>query len=387
MSIQKFLTEKNFQLYIFINVISYGLTFWLFPSFLTFVFLSVWTLFSIVVYWLLILNVPINFITVVLLFSIKSIQKKQYLTELTSTLCTSTNIIIGLLCFFCILFLFLFFKKTEVYNKISSFNEELNHGEKVVSNHLKEDVTFFGATREQLICSFLLLNGCCFCNEITALDLFVSDTEDVRLLTFTYAFFFTFTLIYTFILEIIIIFRFNHPADHPLFLAGRRFYKIAIAGAVQAYTFDRVCLSGDWDPPTSFRFVQDYQFSKLGCIATTKHSLKALTEYKDLGIKEAIPLIKDTKHLDVGILNDRIETKKMLLQELSEQKRKALKAATSHYDISLSGSQNIKKFDLLAPPLDCPPGESPEDVKYNYDHIDRVVARFHAERESESKKK
>jgi len=59
-----------------------------------------------------------------------------------------------------------------------------------------------------------------------------------------------------------------------------------------------------------------------------------------------------------------------------------LVAASAKYDISLSGDKNIKKFDLLAPPQQCPPGESPDDVKYDYNHIDRVVARFNAERES-----
>lgn len=387
MSIQKFLTEKNFQIYICINILSYTITFCIFPTFLTFNFLSTWTLFSIVIYWLFIFNVPTNLITVFILFLIRSFQKKQVLVDITTTFCTYNNVLISLICLFFIVLFFLFFKKTKVYNNVSTFNKELSQGEKVVSTHLKEDVTFFGSTREQLICSFLILNGCCFCNETTALDLFVSDVEDVRLLVFTYAFFFCITLMYILILEIYIIFYFNHPADHPLFLAGKRFGKLVIAGAVNAYTFDRVCLSGDWDPPTSFEWVRDYQVSKLGCVATTKNALKSLTQYKDLGIKEPIPLIKGTKDLDVEILNDRIQTRLILLEFYADQKKKALAAASAKYDISLSADENIKKFDLLAPPQQCPPGESPEDVKYNYNHIDRIVARFNTERESENKKK
>jgi len=208
------------------------------------------------------------------------------------------------------------------YKTMSTFSQELNADEKVVAAHLKEDVTFFGSTKEQLICSFLVLNGCCFCNETTALDLFVSEVEDVRLLAFTYAFFFSLTLIYTLILEVYIIFYFNHPTEHPLFLATKRLGKLVFAGAVNAYTFDRVCLSGDWDPPTNFGFVRDYQVSKLGCVATTKKALKSLTQYKDLGIKEPLPLIGDTKDLDVEILNDRIQTRVILLEFYAEQKKK-----------------------------------------------------------------
>ena len=376
------LTKKNFQIYLFVNLLSYVTTFWLFPSFLTFVFLSIWTLFSIFIYWLFILSVPINFITVLILFLIKSFQKKQAIVAMTTAVCTYNNVLVSVFLLFCISVFFLIVKKTKNYKTMSTFNQELNADEKVVAAHLKEDVTFFGSTKEQLICSFLILNGCCFCNETTALGLFVSEVEDVRLLAFTYAFFFSLTLIYTLILEVYIIFYFNHPTEHPLFLATKRLGKLVFAGAVNAYTFDRVCLSGDWDPPTSFGFVRDYQVSKLGCVATTKRALKSLTQYKDLGIKEPLPLIGDTKDLDVEILNDRIQTRVILLEFYAEQKKKALAAASAKYDISLSGDKNIKKFDLLAPPQQCPPGESPDDVKYDYNHIDRVVARFNAERES-----
>jgi len=382
MDIQKMLTKNNFPIYLFINLLSYAITFWLFPTFLTFTFLSAWTLFSVIIYWLFVLNVPINFITVLILFLIKSFQKKQALVAMTTEICSYNNVLVGVFLLLCIGGLFLIVKNTEKYKNMSTFNQELNSDEKIVAAHLKEDVTFFGSTKEQLICSFFILNGCCFCNETTALDLLVSEVEDVRLLAVTYAFFFSLTLIYTLILEVYVIFYFNHPTEHPLFLATKRLGKLVVAGAVNAYTFDRVCLSGDWDPPTSFGFVRDYQVSKLGCVATTKKALKSLTQYKDLGIKEPLPLIGDTKNLDVEILNDRIQTRVLLLEFYAKEKKKALAAASMKYDISLSGDKNLKKFDLLAPPQQCPPGESPDDVKYDYNHIDRVVARFNAERES-----
>ncbi len=138
------LTKNNFSIYLFLNLLSYAITFWLFPTFLTFTFLSAWTLFSVIIYWLFVLNVPINFITVLILFLIKSFQKKQALVAMTTEICSYNNVLVGVFLLLCIGGLFLVVKNTEKYKNMSTFNQELNSDEKIVAAHLKEDVTFFG---------------------------------------------------------------------------------------------------------------------------------------------------------------------------------------------------------------------------------------------------
>jgi len=353
MNFQKEITKYNFALYLGLNVVCFAVIFLIFPFFHSVVFLSSWTVYFVLVFWLFVFKVPLNFVTFLIFFFIKIVKHKQAVLELYTPLLTHWNLLCFLLFGCLILLIFLFFRKTNTYEKGKQFGKDLMQDEVILSTHLKEDVVFFGAAKVHLINSFIILNGVCFCNDILAIDLLVSTCEHTRILVHIFLYVFSFNFIFVTMLEIYIIVYFNHPTNHPLSTAASRIGRLAIAGAVQAYSFDRICLSGEFDPPTSFQFVQDYQFKKLGCVATTKSSLKAITRYKDLGIQEPLPLLDNKRDLDIQRVNDRISSRELLNENLASQRRIAFqKALKDSYNASISDAGNRRRLELLAPPLE-----------------------------------
>ena len=82
---------------------------------------------------------------------------------------------------------------------------------------------------------------------------------------------------------------------------------IATAGCI----FDRVCVSGEFNPAINFALCRWYQKYQFGCIVLTKEDLNAIYRYLSLGLKYPFPFIEtnEIKELNRADLDMQINTK------------------------------------------------------------------------------
>jgi len=302
-----------------------------------------------------------------------------------------TDILLYLACILVlILFLFLCFKNGKRYLLIKKWSDEVAISEKIWLNHLTFDTPFFGALKESLFYAFIAVNFGCLLNKTFFLLLITSKNEGISKLASSFLMLFLTLFLFSFLMEMWVLFFFNTFNKHPLFLFTKMICKYAVAGIGNAYVVDRVCISGLFEPPTNWAWCRAYQESQLGCVVRTKKELLAINEYRGLGLKGPLPyvIVNDIKELDIDQLEGQIVLKKKLKVVLQNKMEEAVDVAVSNFkaDPTKSYAKNAEDLKLLTPPDTCPPGKNPASFEYDGDHSDRKAAAFRHEQNRGSKK-
>ena len=334
--IQIWLTRYNFELYILIHFTAFIITFFIFPSFETFLVVSIWATAAIFFYWFFILKVPVVLITFFYFF----ILKVQHLDS-TNIKVDFYFILFFLVCFICVFFwLWTSTNPPQVFTQCKNFSIKIKKSEENISTGLRDCAPFFGSNKEQLLWSFLVINSLCILNNTVILDLFIS--EDLVTKHFIYAFTIFFLIIFLFntLLEIWMVLYSNNRTQHSLFILATRIINIIFVVVTAGFVFDRFSISGDFHPPTNFALCRWYHSYLFGCIVRTKEDLQAVNQYLSLGLKDPFPFIEinGVKELNRADLDIKIKIKIDLIELRNKRINDAVDAAVNKFLADLDNS-------------------------------------------------
>lgn len=336
--IQIWLTRYNFEIFILIHLTAFIITFYIFPSFETFLVVSSWATIAILFYWLFIFKVPVLLITFFYFF----ILKVQHLDS-TNIKVNFFIIFIFFVCFICVFF-WLWTNPPQVFTRCKNFSIKIKKSEENISTCLRDCAPFFGSNKEQLLWSFLVINSLCIINNKIILDLFISENPVTKRFTYIFTVFVLIIFFFNTLLEMWIVFYSNNRTQQFLFILATRIINLIFVVVTAGYVFDRFSISGDFHPPINFALCRLYHGYIFGCVVRTKEDLQAVNQYLSLGLKDPLPFIEinGVKELNRADLDIKIRTKIDLIEVRNKRIKDAVDAAVNQFLANLDSAETSK---------------------------------------------
>lgn len=307
------------------------ISFFIYPSMLTFFTLSLWFNLILVFYILTLLQVPVLIITVGALCIIKSfvifisapLLTKVLFLVIFSTLC-------GFFCYYKNVILSLTF-----FKQFKTLEEE-------VENKLEKDLTLFGALNALTTWLLLMFNFIYFVQPSYILASYNSFPSFFGPASFSFSLFY----IISGLTEMLLALSFSTNYFSLLQFLCLRIVKVIIGLFIEFLDFHDHCVGGVHDPLSRFEIVKSYQKDYFGAVATTKDEVNSLLLYRTLDSVSPPPTQIGTDFVD----KIKLDALNSLLLEQEKANFIAIKNATQEastnfiYDLTISESENRENF-------------------------------------------